>query len=199
MAAGLEHANARRLARSQWRTGAGLAAFCLFCPTQWENLTWGFQTCFVLPGLFATLSFVSLLLYWARSNSESPAQRKICRPVGAGSARRNLLSGQWSAAVAVLLLAALVLRLRLSGFAHVCDNRFDQHRAVFPRLRAPAAKLRPESLRPPIKLVEYVATYFGSSWTYGNSWTHHNLQIAPWLGSVRDWLIAVVFLWRFRR
>jgi hypothetical protein len=54
-----------------WRTGVGLAAFCLFCPSQWENLTWGMQVCFVLPGLFASLSFVGLLLYWTRS-SEPP-------------------------------------------------------------------------------------------------------------------------------
>src|SRR5271157_3207711 len=25
---------------SLWRSGAGLAAFCLFCPSQWENLVW---------------------------------------------------------------------------------------------------------------------------------------------------------------
>ena len=44
------------------RTGIGLAAFCLFCPSQWENLGWGMQTCYVLPGLFATLSFIGLHL-----------------------------------------------------------------------------------------------------------------------------------------
>src|SRR5215510_4362960 len=37
-----------------WRTGTGLAGFCLFCPTQWENFVWGFQVCFVLPPFFAT-------------------------------------------------------------------------------------------------------------------------------------------------
>ena len=47
-----------------WRTGAGLAAFCLFCPSQWQNLIWGFQVCFVLPQLLATVSFAALLLYW---------------------------------------------------------------------------------------------------------------------------------------
>ena len=54
-----------------WRTGTGLAAFCLFSPTQWENLTWGFQTCFVLSGLFATLSFIGLLLYWRGLSQKS--------------------------------------------------------------------------------------------------------------------------------
>ncbi|MGO9515628.1 MAG: hypothetical protein ACLPND_01145 [Candidatus Korobacteraceae bacterium] len=50
-----------------WRTGTGLAAFCLFCPAQQENFVWGFQVCFVLPQLLATLSFVTLLLYWDES------------------------------------------------------------------------------------------------------------------------------------
>ena len=47
-----------------WRTGVGLAAFCLFCPAQWENLVWGFQVCFVLPQLLASLSvgFAAALL-----------------------------------------------------------------------------------------------------------------------------------------
>src|SRR5208282_1256493 len=46
-----------------WRTGTGLAAFCLFCPAQQENFVWGFQVCFVLPPLLASVSFISLLLY----------------------------------------------------------------------------------------------------------------------------------------
>ena len=46
-----------------WRSGTGLAAFCLFCPSQNENFIWGFQVCFVLPLLFQSLSFVALLLY----------------------------------------------------------------------------------------------------------------------------------------
>src|SRR5271167_4246521 len=57
-----------------WRTGMGLAAFCLFCPTQWENFGWGFQVCFVLPGLFATSSFVGLLLYWM--DPKQPGRRR---------------------------------------------------------------------------------------------------------------------------
>src|ERR1035437_270737 len=50
-----------------WRTGTGLAAFCLFYPSQWTNFVVGFQVCFVLPQLLATVSFVALLLYWTKS------------------------------------------------------------------------------------------------------------------------------------
>jgi hypothetical protein len=97
---------------AQWRTGIGLAAFCLFCPSQWENLTWGFQTCFVLPGLFATLSFILLLSYWDRSHR---------RVVGAGTfvvlSVIAAIAGICSLAnglmlLPLLLLAAFLLRLR---------------------------------------------------------------------------------------
>ena len=54
-----------------WRTGAGAAAFCSFCPAQWENFVWGFQVCFVLPGLFATLSFIGLLLCWTQTKQQA--------------------------------------------------------------------------------------------------------------------------------
>lgn len=46
-----------------WRSGVGLAAFCIFCPSPWLNYTMGFQVDFVLSTLFATLSSVGLLLY----------------------------------------------------------------------------------------------------------------------------------------
>jgi hypothetical protein len=37
-----------------WRTAVGIAAFCLFLPTQRETFTWGWQIAFVLPFFCAT-------------------------------------------------------------------------------------------------------------------------------------------------
>src|SRR5581483_6044580 len=37
-----------------WRTGTGLIAYCILCPTQYETLTWGFQLHFVVPAAMAT-------------------------------------------------------------------------------------------------------------------------------------------------
>src|SRR5271167_563591 len=35
-----------------WRAGTGLAAFCLFCPSQWQNMVMGISgLCFDLPPL----------------------------------------------------------------------------------------------------------------------------------------------------
>jgi hypothetical protein len=54
-----------------WRTGAGMAAFCLFSPSQWFNFVLGLQINFILLGLFVTLSFIGLLLYWMGTQEPS--------------------------------------------------------------------------------------------------------------------------------
>lgn len=48
---------------SAWRAGTGLIAYCVLCPTQYENFVWGFQLQFVVPAAMATLAVLSLLLY----------------------------------------------------------------------------------------------------------------------------------------
>ena len=48
---------------SAWRAGTGLIAYCILCPTQYENFVWGFQLQFVVPAAMATLAVLSLLLY----------------------------------------------------------------------------------------------------------------------------------------
>ena len=84
-----------------WRTGTGLAAFCLFCPTQWGNFVIGFQVCFVLPQLLGTVSFVAVLLYWTKSQ-QYPEKRWLRSPCNIDSGRggSKLFPGQWNAPVA---------------------------------------------------------------------------------------------------
>ena len=54
---------------SAWRVGTGLIAYCILCPTQYENFVWGFQLQFVVPAAMATLSILALLLYWRERRS----------------------------------------------------------------------------------------------------------------------------------
>ncbi len=102
-----------------WRTGTGLAAFCLFCPAQQENFVWGFQVCFVLPQLLATSSFVALLLYWDESRPQAdkpPSSRFLVVSVLAAlGATYSLANGTllWP----LLVVAALYLRLRAAAVA----------------------------------------------------------------------------------
>lgn len=182
-----------------WRTGTGLAAFCLFCPAQWENLTWGFQTCFVLPGLCATLSFVLLLLYWDHSQQQIAGAEKfvvlsvIAAVAGVCSLANGLLL------LPLLLLAAFLLRLRYSVLLTYATAALISFALYFHGYVRPPQSSNPiASARLPLKLLAYMATYFGSSWRFGTSWTHHNVQVAPYFGFA-GFAVAVLFLWRFRK
>ncbi len=147
-----------------WRTGVGLAAFCLFCPSQWENLTWGMQVCFVLPGLFASLSFVGLLLYWQRS-SERPSRPSsnwtylLLSLAAALGATWSYVNGNllWP----LLLAAALLLRLRLAAVSYAIAGALSTAIYLQNYIRPSYAV---NSMKTPANMLKYVAVYFGSSW-----------------------------------
>lgn len=147
---------------SRWRTGVGLAAFCVFCLSQWENLTWGMQVCFVLPGLFASLTFIGLLQYWARGEQSPQARRwgylllSVASALGATwcYANGNLL---WP----MLVVAALFLRLDLRAvLTYVVAGTVSTSLYLYGYIR-PAANMGAGSMTANAK---YLAAYFGSSW-----------------------------------
>ena len=138
--------------------GTGLAAACLFYPSQWANFVVGFQVCFVLPQLLATLSFVTLLLYW-RSTQEHPDKPAtkflVISLLATVAACYSLASGNvlWP----LLILAAIYLRLDRKVIlsyiitAIVCVAAFFYHyvrpghhhnNAIASNLGSPAAMLK---------------------------------------------------------
>ena len=146
-----------------WRTGVGLVAFCLFCPSQWENFIWGFQTCFVLPGLFTTLSLVALLLYWIHSTqSVRDSGRKylvIC--IGAALAGSYSLSNG-TLLLPLLAIAAIMLRLRFSAVLSIFAAAALNTAVYLHNYTRPGSIF--SALRTPLTQFEYLATYFGSAW-----------------------------------
>lgn len=179
---------------SVWRTGVGITAFCLFCPSQWENLIWGFQVCFMLPGLFASLSFVGLLLYWIKSEQQSvgPMWPFLALSVAAA------LGANWSLANGMLLwplliVAALMLRLRRSTTITFMVAGVASSGLYFYHYVRPADSVNPLTLlRTPIAVLRYVATYLGSAWVT------NNIRAAMLLGAA-GLVIAGVLLARCRR
>lgn len=152
-----------------WRTGVGLAAFCLFCPAQWENLVWGFQVCFVLPGLFASLAFVSLLLYWTSGQPSCRPSPKflVISILAALGASYSLSNGNllWP----LLIAAALYLRLRRSAILSLVIMGAISTACYLYRYARPEIHADPlASLKTPLTLLEYWATYFASSWSHSN-------------------------------
>ncbi|MGA2902201.1 MAG: hypothetical protein ABSD98_00090 [Candidatus Korobacteraceae bacterium] len=152
-----------------WRSGAGLVAFCIFCPSPWLNYTMGFQVCYVLSPLFATLSFVGLLLYSTDSQRHpgKPGPPKFLwlsiSILAALCATYSLANGNllWP----LLVVAALFLRLRPSAVLSftitgaVSTSLYFYHYVRPPYHADPIA-----SLGAPARLMKYVAVYFGSSW-----------------------------------
>jgi hypothetical protein len=152
-----------------WRTGVGLAAFCLFCPAQWENLVWGFQVCFVLPQLFASLSFVSLLLYWTSGKDTGrPAPRFLVVSIlAAVGASYSLSSGNllWP----LLIAAALYLKLRRSAVLSLLITGTVSTACYLYRYARPEGHADPlASVRAPLTMLKYWLAYFASSWTHAN-------------------------------
>jgi hypothetical protein len=151
------------------RSGTGLAAFCLFCPTQSENFTWGFQVCFMLPPLFATLSFVALLLYWTEVQRQpgkhiSP-KFLIASVLAATGAAYSLASGNllWPLLVAATICLRLRARVILS-FAAM--GAISTALYLYHYIR-PTGHANPlTSLGAPLKMLQYCFTYFFSGWPY---------------------------------
>ena len=152
-----------------WRTGVGLAAFCLFCPPQWENLVWGFQVCFVLPQLFASLSFVSLLLYWTSGqHTGRPAPKFLVVSILAAlGASYSLSNGNllWP----LLIAAALYLRLRRSAvFSLVIVGAVSTACYLYRYVRPEGHADPLASVKVPLTMLKYWVAYFVTSWGHPN-------------------------------
>jgi hypothetical protein len=155
-----------------WRTGTGLAAFCLFYPSQWTNFVVGFQVCFVLPQLLATVSFVGLLLYWNKSQ-QHPEKRwltfLVLSILAAVGAAYSLASGNllWP----ILILAALYLRLRRAAVLSYAITAVGSTGLYFYRLNLSSRWDQPSNTIAsravsPLTLLNYLAKYFIGSFTH---------------------------------
>jgi len=167
-----------------WRAGTGVAAFCMFCPTQSENLTWGFQVCFVLPPFFATLSFVALLLY-GRETRQGEAARAprflLLSILAAFGAAYSLAAGSlvWPLLVAEAAFLRLGRRIlcMLSAAGAISIGLYAWHYAKPEGHGSPLA-----ALSDPLGMLEYCEAYFMSAWPYYGTPGHLLL-----------WIVVAVF------
>ncbi len=153
---------------SLWRASIGLAAFCLFCPSQWENFCWDFQVSFFLPGCFALLVFLLVLRC-----------RRPCLPLTeqwsyvilgvavAFIATFSNANGMLIWPLAIGMVALLRLPFKIVGayaFFGICASAL-----YFHHYHTPSQTARPfQSLQHPLAVAEYMAKYFGSSFPWKN-------------------------------
>ncbi len=164
---------------SLWRIGTGLVAYCVLCPTQYENLVWGFQIQFVLTACMATLAILSLLLYQRADRTQFLTLSIAAATIATWSLANGMLL--WP----LLIAAALWLRMKpiawrallIAGALNIGLYFYDYHRPVANAGLAPLG----QSLR-------YIAVYFGSTFV-----RHSDGAIAMIAGTIGI-LAAAVFL-----
>ncbi len=151
-----------------WRCGFGVAAFCLFFPSQWETFVFSFEVIFVLSALFASLSFVALLLYWMKSQPPTaggwPSVFLLLSILAALGATFSLANGNlvWP----LLVAAALLLRLRLSAILVLIVSGTIGILGYFHGYVRPPVSASPWlAAHNPWQVLKYLATYLGASWT----------------------------------
>jgi hypothetical protein len=179
-----------------WRTGTGLIGFCMFSPIQQENLVFGFQVGFILPGLMATLSTFSLLLY-QRSAQEykrrTVALWLVLAIAAAIAATWSLSNGMllWP----LLLLTAMLLRMRVSSVIALLASGAASIALYFYHYRSPSLGSPAYSIQALGRELAFVATYFGSTWFHGPAgWA----AVVVGLAGVSAALVAAVRVMRQR-
>lgn len=149
-----------------WRTTVGLAAFCLFCPSQWENFCWAFQVSFFVPGFFALLAFLSVVLY--QRPGGTPGRRWSYVILGLTVASIATYSNGNGMLIWPLLLGiAVMLRVPFKMIGVYALFGFCVSASYFFRYNSPTNHSQPlESLSHMSTVVEYVAKYFGGSFAW---------------------------------
>ena len=174
-----------------YRCAVGIAAYCVFCPSQRENFNWGFQLSFVLVDLLFISALAALLLLAQAVAGPRSKQRALLALSVLAAAAATICNANGVLAWPILIAASLLLRLRwpvtatyvLSGAA-LAGLYF--HGYVSPHHHAgPLA-----SLHQPLQILEYVEKYFGSSFVTG---THLDWSLQ--LGAVGLTLVFGLSLW----
>ena len=169
---------------SLWRAGTGLIAYCILCPTQYENLVWGFQMQFVLSACMATLSVIGLLLY----RRDAGVKFLVVCIVAASLATWSLANGMllWP----LLVAAALWLRMKPRVWGSLLVAGALNIGLYFFHYDRPAGDT---GLPPIVRSLHYIFVYFGSTFV-----RHSEGAIATIVGIVGIFIAAVVIVGVFR-
>jgi hypothetical protein len=158
---------------ARWRTAAGLAAFCLFCPSQWENFSWAFQVSFFASGLFALLAFLSVVLYQRSGGTRRSDWSYVILGLTVVSiATYSNANGMLIWPLLFGMAAMLRVPLKLMGVYALFGIGISA--SYFFHYNSPPYHAQPlESLRHISTVVEYIARYFGSSFP----WSTHDYEV----------------------
>ena len=170
---------------SAWRAGTGLIAYCILCPTQQENLIWGFQLQFVIPAAMATLSTLTLLLYHRKPRLWLLALSIFAATLATWSLANGMLL--WP----LLLLAALLLGMRRSVLLVIALFAAGNIGLYLYRYHRPGPTAEfPGLILAADRILHYVAVYFGSTFV------RHSSGWIPLLAGTAGLWVAVAIIIR---
>jgi len=171
---------------SAWRAGTGLIAYCILCPTQYENFVWGFQLQFVVPAAMATSAVLGLLLY----RREGQARFLVACIAAATIATWSLANGMslWP----LLVFVAWWLRMKSSTWTALLIVGLCNIGLYFYQYHRPAAKMT----LPLLSLSErarYAVVYLGSTFV------RHSSGTVAFIAGILGMCAALIFLVRVLR
>jgi hypothetical protein len=181
---------------TMWRSAVGLAAFCLFCPTQWENFTWGLQILFFLPPLLFTLALLGLLRCAGSPDTSKIRWMYVALSVLASGAATYSI-GNGAAVWPILALIAVALRIPLRVMALYLAAGCAFVGSYLYHYVSPNPDLAPmESIRHPLGLLKFATAYLGVALP---PWVKLRNAVAISTGGLGLLAAAAMVLWLVRR
>ncbi len=147
-----------------WEACVGIALYCLFCPSQWENLFWAFQLSFMMVNVWVAIAILCVSLQKQRTQAGQPAGGTLLLVSLLAAAAATFTNGNgvtvWPVLIVIALVARLPWRVIITYVAGLCCivpiylvgyHSPPQHADVL------------ASIRHPWSILAFVENYLGSA------------------------------------
>jgi hypothetical protein len=147
-----------------WRACFGLTLFCVFCPSQWENLCWAFQLSFVLVNLWVVAAMLCLVMHKQRLASGQRAGMGLVLASLLAATAATFTNGNGITIWPVLILLALLAKLPWRTIAIYAIGLACVVPVYLIGYHSPSKHASPfDSIHQPRHVLEYMANYFAGA------------------------------------